>query len=458
VSSADTWKCEVCGYVHRGGQAPESCPVCGVDSSYFTAFEAVEEEPAADAAASAPPEEAAPESILVLGSGIAALSAVQAAREQAPEARILMVGEEARRPYYRLNLTRFLAGEVAEDELPLQPDSWFEERSIERRQAEVREIDREAKEVILDDGSRKSYERLVLALGAHPFVPPIPGSEEPGVHVLRTLDDARRLRELATAGARCVVIGGGLLGIEAAAALASRGLKVDLAEGFDWLLPRQLPRFMGRALASELERIGVTSHLGVKVGSIVRQDGSLRVQIEEGPALEADFVLVSTGVRPNSHLARRCDLEVKHGVLVDDSLRSSDPAIFAAGDLTEHRGRVYGIWPASDIQGAVAGHNSAGGRRLFKGIPPSNRLKVLGVDVFSVGVVNPEDGSFRVLDRRRGQSLVRLVHRDGRLTGAAVYGDAGPIGRLQEAVETGRSWLEMEDLVEAWPDTLENGS
>jgi nitrite reductase (NADH) large subunit len=467
------WKCEICGYIHTGAEPPEVCPVCGAGPEEFTRFEAAAVAPTAAAVrrwrcrvcghlhdGDAPPEycpvcAAGPEEfepfveepaaavaagrqhLVVVGGGVAALTAVEHARRAAPDAAITLVAREPGLPYYRLNLTRLLAGEVDEASLTMQPQAWFDEARVELLAAEVKALDRAAHSVLLDDGRSLSYDRLVLANGAHPFVPPIPGVTREGVHTFRTQADARALAARAAAGAPCVVIGGGLLGLETAGALARRGMKVTVAEGFGWLLPRQLAEPAGRLLEQHLAGLGLTVRCGVKIEELVGDEMVKGVRLASGEVLPADLVVLSAGVRPNSHLARQAHLEVKSGVLVDDRMATSDPAIFAAGDVAEHRGVVYGIWPAAYAQGAVAGTNAAGSAAEFHGLPPANRLKVLAVDLFSIGQVQATDGSFRVYEQAAEGRYVRLVWRDGALVGANLYGDTAAAGLVKDAIEAG---------------------
>jgi nitrite reductase (NADH) large subunit len=443
---ARAWRCRVCGYVHAGDEPPDECPVCGAGREEF--------EPEAEAAAPAP---AATEvrRLVIVGGGVAALTAAEHARRAAPGCAITIVGRETGLPYYRLNLTRVLAGEVDEASLVMQPHAWFDDQHIEFRQDEVTAIDRGERALELRGGGTLGYDRLILATGAHPFIPPIGGVDRRGVLPLRTRADARGLQERARAGAPCVCIGGGLLGLEAAGALARRGLKVTVVEGFGWLLPRQLGEPAGRLLERHLVGLGMTVRCAAKVEAVEGAESVTGVRLATGEVLPAEVVVLSAGVRPNSHLARQSQLDVKSGVIVDDRMVTSDPAIYAAGDVAEHRGVVYGIWPAAFAQGAVAGTNAVGGTAEFKGLPPSNRLKVLAVDVYSIGQVQPADGSYTVLERTTGERYVRLVARDGVLVGANLYGDTSLAGPVKEAVEAGLQIAAAPALRAAFPELLE---
>jgi nitrite reductase (NADH) large subunit len=440
------WRCRVCGYIHEGDEPPDECPVCGASKEEF--------EPEAEVA---PPAEVATDvrRLVIVGGGVAALTAADHARRAAPQCAITIVGREAGLPYYRLNLTRLLAGEVDEASLVMQPHAWYHDAKIEFRQDEATAIDREARALELRSGATLPYDRLILATGAHPFIPPIPGVDRRGVLPFRTRADAAQLLERAKAGAPCVCIGGGLLGLEAAGALTRRGMRVTVVEGFGWLLPRQLAEPAGHLLERHLEGLGMAVRCAARVEAIEGDEAVTGVRLASGEVLPATLVVLSAGVRPNSHLAREAQLDVKSGVIVDDRMFSSDPAILAAGDVAEHRGVVYGIWPTAYAQGAVAGTNAVGGAAEFQGLPPSNRLKVLAVDVFSIGQVQAPDGSFRVFERTAGGNYVRLVCRDGALVGANLFGDTAHAGVVTDAIAGGLQVAATPALAAAFPELLE---
>jgi nitrite reductase (NADH) large subunit len=483
-----TWRCEVCGYVHTGDAPPAECPVCGVDGGHFSPFQAVQvAAPAAPAvrawrcsicehvAAGAEPPGTCPVCgagaalfepqaeqdqaraarppgrIVILGGGIAAVTAAEHARTLAPESEIRLVERDTALPYHRLNLTRFLADEVPEATLPLHAEGWYTAQRIQRVHGEADSLDLAAQKVRLRGGEALAFDRLLLATGAHAFVPPLGGARRAGVHVLRSLTDARALREEARPGARVVCIGGGLLGLETAGALARLGLEATVLEGFGWLLPRQLPERAGRLLAARLQATGLGVRCGVRVEELGGDERVREVRLQGGESLPADLVVISAGVRPNSHLARQAGLAVATGVSVDDHLVSSHPAVLAAGDVAEHRGLVYGLWPAAWAQGAVAGAVAAGGDASFSGLAPSNRIKVLDVDLFSIGQVSPGDASFQLMDEERDGIFSRLVARDGRLVGAALYGDTRAAGMLKAAIESGAPLQTLTALQEHFP-------
>jgi nitrite reductase (NADH) large subunit len=373
---------------------------------------------------------------VIIGGGIAGIAAAEALRAASPTAQITVVSKEAEFPYYRLNLTRYLAGEIGEEDLPIHPASWYDQQRIRLLLgAEAAAIHPDDHAVELQGGERLPLDKLLLAAGAHPFIPPLPGADRAGVTSLRTVDDARRILAACRAGARCVCIGGGLLGLETAGGLARQGGDVTLLEGYGWLLPRQLNQRAGEILNRYVAALGIKLRTKAATREIVGNGRAQGVLLEDGSLVPAEMVVIATGIRPNSHLARRAGLEVNQGVVVDNRLATSHPDVFAAGDVAEHHGLVYGIWGPSQYQGGIAAMNMAGGSVEFGGIPRSNTLKVLGLDLFSIGQFNTEDASFRAFDSEADGRYFRFVFRDNRLVGAVLLGDTKLTAAVKRAVE-----------------------
>jgi nitrite reductase (NADH) large subunit len=423
-----------CDYIHDGDAPPECCPVCGVGADQF---EAVREEEYN------PPGHAMSGAIVIIGGGIAGLSAAETARNTSPDANITLITLEDDLPYYRLNLTRYLAGEITASDLPVHPESWYVENRITiLNGTEVTAIDRTARMVSLKGHPDMHYDKLVLAMGSHPSVPPIPGSGLKNVTTLRTCCDADTILKHSHAGSSCVIIGGGVLGLEAAAALARRKVQVTLVEGFDWLLPRQLNQAAGERLAEEAMARGITLTCGARIKELSGEEKVQSVILESGESIPADQVIVAAGVRSNSYLARLAGLDVNFGVIVDQHLRTSDPDIYAAGDLAEHQGLVYGTWAPAQFQGTIAGMNAAGRNEVFAGIPRSNSIKVIGVDLFSIGMIHPDDASYQVYEEANEQ-YQQFIFRDSRLVGAILLGDTAIAPTLKKLIETNTSCSEL---------------
>jgi len=422
-----SWRCLNCNYVHSGSQPPEICPVCDASTDCF--------EPVSQAADKVSPAEKAGK-VVVVGAGIAGLAAVEAIRVASPDTDVTLISKENRLPYYRLNLTRYLAGEISEDELAIKPQSWFEQNRINLLlDVEVSKLNLTGKAVELRGGQSISFDKLILTVGAHPFMPPFPGAYRAGVVNLRTLTDAKEILKSDLAGKKCTCIGGGLLGLETAGALARRGADVTLLEGHGWLLPRQLNRNAGEILARHVRSSGIKLRTKARTREILGDERVRGVLLENENTIDTDLLVVATGIRSNSYLARTAGLDVNQGIVVDNLLKTSHPDVFAAGDVAEHRGCVYGTWAPSQYQGSIAGMNAAGANAEFGGIPRSNALKVLQLELFSIGQVEPVDGSYDVIDKEADEHYFRFVFHDSHLAGAILLGNANLATQVKKAVE-----------------------
>jgi nitrite reductase (NADH) large subunit len=379
--------------------------------------------------------QAAPPRLVILGGGIAGVSAAEAARQAAPAAEITLLAAEPEPPYWRLNLTRLLDGEIKEDALPLHPVDWYARqriRLLSGMTATALALDRHA--VTCSNGATLPFDKLILAVGATAFLPPWPGVALGGVQAMRTLADTREVLHRLRPGLRCVCIGGGILGLETAGALAKHGVQVDLLAGDDWLMPRQLTRTGGEILAHHVAALGVRLHCSTKVSALIGTAGQVSgVQLAAGPTLPADLVLITTGIRANLALAADAGLRTQQGIVVDDWLTTSHPDVLAAGDCAEHRGVLYGLWPAAHFQGTLAGLNAVGQRSAFGGLPRLNVLKVLGLHVFSIGQF--EVPAAQVLEQQTAGQYLRFVFLEGRLCGAILVGRDGLDAALKTAIE-----------------------
>lgn len=435
---AAAWRCTVCSFVHEGSAPPEACPVCGVGAELF---EPVAAAPSSTVESSVGEDD--PWRVVIVGAGVAGCQAAASARSFDPLARVILVSNEAGLPYRRIDLTRLLAGQVRDEAMVMHDEPFFASQRIERVIGEARSIDLEGRQLGLTDGRSLPYDRLILANGAHAFLPAIPGSHKAGVTALRTLDHARRVLQRCRKGGHAVVIGGGLLGIEAAVGLAARGCRVALVEGEPWLLPRQLTQPAAELLGSHLARLGVQVHCSARITAILGDESVYAVELEGAAELPAEIVLISTGIRANSQLAARAGLEVGRGVLVDANLYSSDPHVLAAGDVAEVDGSTWGLWPVAQEQGRVAGTVAAGGQARFDPPPAAAVLKVLDLPVASIGDVHADGPGVEVYEDRTPGRYLRLAAREGRLVGACMVGDVALAGAARRAIESGQTVAEL---------------
>jgi nitrite reductase (NADH) large subunit len=302
--------------------------------------------------------------------------------------------------------------------------------------APVTQLDPASRELTLHDGRIVPYDQLLLATGSHPFVPPIQGVAKDGVFTLRTIEDAMAMRTYAQGARRAIAIGGGLLGLETARALRMLGLEVTVLELFSRLLPRQLDDEGASLLARLLQDMGLEVVTGALTEAILGEGRAQGVALKNGDVIQGDLILISAGVRPNLKLPQEAGLAVNRGVIVDDHLRTSAEGIYAVGDVAEHQSQVYGIIPACIEQARVAGAHMAGGEaEPYSGTVPSNTLKIVGIDLTSIGTVNPDGEGYQELFWLREPDCCykKFVLKDGRLVGAILLGlrsDVTSINRL----------------------------
>ena len=378
---------------------------------------------------------------IIIGGGIAGVSAAEAVHALQPDSDITLISEEQTLPYFRMSLTRYLAGEVEREKLILHDQQWYLQNHITiLLNTHVEAIETESKQISLADGQKLPFDKLILASGAHPNMPPFPGRELKGVQTLRTLEDADLIMDVARKQARVACIGGGLLGLEVAGAVARQGAQVTVLEGLDWLLPRQLDAQASAILKEKIENLGIKVIVPAMTKAM-HGDGRVEsVELGDGQVIPADLVLISTGVSANLELAKSAGLAVNRGVLVNEHMVTSNPDILAAGDLTEFQGRSYGLWIPAKNQGTIAGQNAAGKEASFLGDPPSTRLKVLGVDVFSIGQFSPSQDGDRLVAESKDGGYKSFLFRDGKMIGSILLGDASVANKVKAAIEGKRDF------------------
>ena len=361
---------------------------------------------------------------LIIGNGVAGTTAAEIIRRQDPKGSITILSEEDIPFYYRIRLNDFIAGDVSEKKLIAKKKSWYQEQRIALRlNTRITGLNAADKQLTTESGEKIPFDRLLLATGSHSFLPPIEGVDQQGVFALRHIKDARAILTQAEKSKEAILIGGGLLGLEAGNALRRMGKKVTVVEFFPRLLPRQLDSQGAKRLQEMLEKMGFSFRLSAITkritGSNDRADGVL---LEGGDTLSGRMVIVSAGVRPNLEPAKSGGLACDKGVMVNDHLKTSANGIYAAGDVAEHRGVVYGIWPAAMQQGKVAGVNMAGGEMAYHGTTMSNILKVTGIEVAGAGNIDAE-GRYEAQIVTSDTVYKKLVIEDNRAIGCVMVGD-----------------------------------
>jgi ferredoxin-nitrate reductase len=378
-----------------------------------------------------------PRRVVVVGTGMSGLAVVEELLRRRPHGawRIVMLGEEPGPAYNRILVSKLLAGACGSGDLVLKPAAWYAQHGVDLRGGcPAAGIDPDARLVTDAFGLRHPYDALVVATGSRPFVPPIPGADLPHVRTLRTLDDVDAIAAGAPATRAAVVVGGGLLGLEAAAALRARGVPTTVVELADRLMAQQLDGAGASMLGRGMAALRLRAELARSVAAV--EPGLVR--LDDGRELPADLVVIAAGVRPETELARAAGLECERGVVVDDAMRTSAPAVLATGECAQHRGTVYALWAPLAEQARVAAATVAGDPAAFLGATPATTLKVAGVDVFAGGAPVGEDGDDEIVasDTRRG-TYRKLVLREDRLRGAVLVGDLTDARRLSELLRRG---------------------
>lgn len=350
--------------------------------------------------------------------------------------KIVTFCEEPRAAYDRVGLTSFFAHRDAE-QLMLANLRWYKENGVELHVGDrANKIDHRRRRVLSDKGVKINYDYAVLATGSYPFVPPVDGIKNRGVFVYRTIEDLERIIEYGKQVKRCAVIGGGLLGLEAAKAAYDLGLETHVVEFAPRLMPRQIDDTGSQILVNKIEDLGVRVHLNKATKEVLGEGCVEGMIFADGERLDVDMIIVSAGIRPRDELARDCKLEVgeRGGVVVDDSLKTSDERIFAIGEVALHGGMIYGLVAPGYAMAEVAAANLTGRKQQFSGADMSTKLKLMGVDVASFGNYIPEAGEATPLtyeDPFGGVYKKLFFSRDGqRLTGGILVGDASEYSTL----------------------------
>jgi nitrite reductase (NADH) large subunit len=368
------------------------------------------------------------EPLVVVGNGMAAARLIdELAKAALGRYAIAVIGDEPRLAYNRVLLSSVLAGETASHDIELKPAAWWRDRGVTLKYGCVAtEIDVGRRELKIANEESITFSRLVLATGSTPLRLNVPGADLAGVHTFRDSRDVDLLLTLAAQKKRVVVVGGGLLGLEAAYGLAKAGAPVTLIHLMDRLMERQLDAPAAELLKSLVERKGIKILLNANTARLEGETRVEGVELTDGRRIDAEAVIFAAGIRPNIALAREAGISVNRGIVVDDHLQTGAPDIFALGECAEHRGICYGLVEPAYEQARVLAQHLAGGAVTYHGSVVATNLKVSGVSVFSAGDFMGTDGSEAIVlsDIRHG-TYKKLVISNGRLTGAVLVGDTG---------------------------------
>ncbi len=366
--------------------------------------------------------------LVVVGNGMASIRTIEELLRLSPDGfDITVFGSEPHGNYNRIQLSPVLAGEKTFEDIVTHPRQWYADNRIDLRAGDpVTQIDRRGRRVHSASGEVVEYDRLLLATGSKPFIIPVPGHTLPGVIAFRDIQDVDRMLEAAQSHRKAVVIGGGLLGLEAANGLMRQGMDVTVVHLMDALMERQLDKPAAELLQGALEGRGIRFLLEASTESIVGDERVTGVRLKDGSLIDADLVVMAVGIRPNIELAQSAGLHCERGLVVDDTLQSlSDPRIYAVGECVQHRQHTYGlVAPLYEQARVCAAHLVGMGHRRYAGSTISTKLKVTGIDLFSAGDFIGDKSTEDLLMRDPSRGVYkRLVVKDAALVGVVLYGD-----------------------------------
>ncbi|MEI9987664.1 MAG: MFS transporter [Aliidongia sp.] len=419
-----------------------------------------------------------PRRLVVIGNGMAGMRTVEELLKRAPGLwDITVFGAEPHVNYDRILLSSVLAGEKDLGAIEINSRAWYAENRIRLFTGDpVAAIDRDARTVTSQSGQVEPYDALLLATGSRPIVPPIPGLELPGTCAFRDIADIETMIAASEQHRRAIVIGGGLLGLEAANGLAKRGMSVAVVHLMDTLMERQLDAEAGKLLQAALDERGISFFMNGQTEEIFGDGRVEGIRLADGREVPSDLVVFAIGIRPNTDLARAAGLDINRGIRVGDDMRTSDPAIFAVGECVEHRGKTYGlVAPLWDMAKVCADHLAGDAETVsdYNGTVLATRLKVTGIDLFSAGDFQGDESTDEVLFRDPARNIYKkLVLRDDKLVGAVLYGDvrdggwyfqllreAAPLGELRDTVIFGQGFAgaaaDAGAAIAALPDSAE---
>lgn len=428
-------KCLVCGEIFDSSL--EVCPVCGVGKENFVPVDVEETTYRSDSN----------EFYVILGNGAAGLSAAKAIRERDKTGSITMISGEEYRTYNRPMLTKSLMADLEIDQIQVEAEKWYEDNRIfQVLGRKVVSVDTKEKEVLLSDGIKLKYTKLIYALGSECFIPPIPGHEKAQVASIRTLEDTRRISAMLPDTKQAVVIGGGVLGLEAAWELKKAGCAVTVLELAPMLMGRQLDANAGDMLKYIAECAGIQIHTGVQIAEITGEERVTGVKLGTGEVIPAQLVIVSCGVRANTAVAKEMGIEVDRAIVVDSRMQTSLPDVYACGDCAQFEGVNYAIWPQAVEQGKVAGANAAGDAAEYTQVPAALSFHGMNTALFAAGDNGKNPNllykTVEVQDKSKKQ-YEKLTFLNGKLCGVILIGDVSKMGKMTELLEKKATFAEV---------------
>ncbi|WP_250675260.1 FAD-dependent oxidoreductase [Paraclostridium ghonii] len=417
------WKCVICNEVFDGDKAPDVCPVCGAKHDQF--IEVIEE--------NITYQKYTDDKIVIVGNGAAGFYAADSIRKRNKTAKIVMLSNESELTYYRPALSDFINEEIKKDDFYIVDESWYKENNIEvLLSVNVESINEKEKEIILDNNSNIKYDKLVLANGSSNFVPPIKGHDLEGVYTLRNKRDLEYIKEYLDKSKNVLVIGGGLLGLEAAYEIKLSQKEVTVVEAMPNLLTKQLDKDGSITLENILKENGLNLMVGKFIDSLEGDKKVSKAIFKDGSSIDVDMVIFSVGVRPNIKVANNTNIEINKGIVVDKYMNTSSKDIYACGDIAEIDSMIWAIWPAAIDMGKVAGANACGEEVEFKVENYPVGLAVFDTKVFSIGNINDSDSCISLSKK---DIYKKLFFKEDVLVGAVFINDLSKNVKVIKLIE-----------------------
>lgn len=375
---------------------------------------------------------------LIIGNGIAGLSATEEIRKKDSDATILIVSEEKSSTYWRTRLSHLISQDFDKDDLFVKKQPWYDEKKIdEKLDTCVEKIDTEKNVAILSDGEEIEYGKVLLATGARPFVPPIKNIDSKGVFAIRTIDDLMNFKDHVRDKEKVVVIGGGILGLEAAYSALLLEKDVTVIESFDYLLSRQLDQNLSEKLEKTLNDMGIKTYTGKFTEEILTEDGIVRgIKLADGTEIPADAIMVQAGIRSNVDVAKESGLDVDRGIIVDDSLKTKYDNVYAAGDCAQIGDFTIGLWTSSMEMGKIAGNNMVGDSQVYEKPKPFSLLTIGDTKIFSAGLSSAE--GIEELKAEKDGNIYKLFKLDNKYVGGILWGDVKYQNDVKDIVFNGK--------------------
>ena len=360
---------------------------------------------------------------LIIGNGISGLSAAEEIRKNDENSSILIITDEDGHTYWRTRLSELIAKDYTDEEILVKKDTWYEEKNIEEKfNTYAEKIDKENKKVITKDGEEFEYGKLLIATGSHAFIPPITNSDADGVFAIRSSKDLKNFKEYLADKKKLIIIGGGILGLEAANSISKLGIEITIVEAFDYLLARQLDKDLSQKLENALNDMGMKTLTGKFSEEILVKDGVVcGLKLTDGTEIEADAIMIQAGVRANIEVAKNSGLATDRGILVGEDLKIEGEDIYAAGDVAQIENFSIGLWTASMEMGKIAGANMTGDHKLYEKPKPFSTLMLGDIKLFSAGL-NSGDGIEEV-KKEDGEKIYKLFKNGDKFVGGILWGD-----------------------------------